>query len=149
MVARNPSVRASDAEREEVAGVLRDNLAEGRLTMEEFQERLDAAYSSRTYGELDALMVDLPRPAGTAPMTLSETGAHLAGRWEDYRRGRARRRISRFVSVNAVCWTIWGATVASSAGHNLEGMWPLWITVPWGALIVSRRPPHLGQPRSC
>jgi hypothetical protein len=59
-MARVPSLRASDSEREDVAERLRDATAEGRLTADELEERLEALYRSRTYGELDALVADLP-----------------------------------------------------------------------------------------
>ena len=62
-----PELRASDADRERVAEVLRDALAEGRLDMEEFEERLEATYKARTYGELAPLTRDLPAPGATAP----------------------------------------------------------------------------------
>ncbi|MGI5468953.1 DUF1707 SHOCT-like domain-containing protein [Streptomyces sp. CA-132043] len=55
-----PELRASDADRDRVAEILRDALAEGRLRMEEFDERLEAAYQARTYGELEPLTADLP-----------------------------------------------------------------------------------------
>jgi hypothetical protein len=58
-----PDLRASDADRDRVAEVLRDALAEGRLDMEEFEERLEAAYKARTYGELAPLTRDLPAAA--------------------------------------------------------------------------------------
>jgi hypothetical protein len=54
-------MRASDSDREQVAERLRDAAAEGRLLAEEFEHRLGAALSARTYGELDAVVVDLPR----------------------------------------------------------------------------------------
>ncbi len=62
-----PELRASDADRERVAEVLRDALAEGRLDMGEFEERLDATYRARTYGELAPITRDLP--AGAAAVT--------------------------------------------------------------------------------
>lgn len=62
-----PDLRASDADRDRVAEVLRDALAEGRLDMEEFDERLEAAYKARTYGELAPLTRDLPVPGAGAP----------------------------------------------------------------------------------
>ncbi|WP_329340213.1 DUF1707 domain-containing protein [Streptomyces sp. NBC_01352] len=62
-----PELRASDADRERVAEVLRDALAEGRLDMEEFGERLDATYKARTYGELAPITRDLPSGPGGAP----------------------------------------------------------------------------------
>ncbi|MFF3610273.1 DUF1707 domain-containing protein [Streptomyces sp. NPDC002580] len=60
-----PELRASDADRERVAEQLRDALAEGRLDMEEFEERLEATYSARTYGELTPITRDLPGAAGS------------------------------------------------------------------------------------
>ncbi|MEE1752318.1 DUF1707 SHOCT-like domain-containing protein [Streptomyces sp. SP18CS02] len=64
-----PEMRASDAERERIAERLRDAVAEGRLDMTEFEERLDAAYRARTHGELEPLVRDLPAPSGTAAGT--------------------------------------------------------------------------------
>ncbi|MDG9701355.1 DUF1707 domain-containing protein [Streptomyces sp. DH37] len=61
-----PEMRASDADRERVAEVLREAMAEGRLDMEEFQERLDSAYAARTQGELAPLVRDLPQAAAAA-----------------------------------------------------------------------------------
>lgn len=52
-----------DPERERVARALREHCAEGRLDVEEFQNRIDAAYSAKTRRELDALIADLPRQA--------------------------------------------------------------------------------------
>src|SRR4051795_6887364 len=63
-----PELRAADADRERVAEVLRDALAEGRLDMEEFEERLEATYSARTYGELTPIPRDLPGAAGSTPL---------------------------------------------------------------------------------
>ncbi|MEU6479007.1 DUF1707 domain-containing protein [Streptomyces sp. NPDC047017] len=62
-----PELRASDADRERVAEVLRDALAEGRLDMAEFEERLEATYQARTYGALAPIIRDLP-VAGAAPV---------------------------------------------------------------------------------
>ncbi|MEU0388547.1 DUF1707 SHOCT-like domain-containing protein [Streptomyces chartreusis] len=62
-----PDLRASDADRERVAEILRDALAEGRLDMAEFEERLDATYQARTYGELAPITRDLPAAGVTAP----------------------------------------------------------------------------------
>ncbi|MFI9624911.1 DUF1707 domain-containing protein [Streptomyces sp. NPDC052042] len=79
-------MRASDAERERIAETLREAVAEGRLEMEEFEQRLDAAYKARTYGELEPLVRDLPAPgtmaapSGTSPQRAA-TGSEL--RWAD------------------------------------------------------------------
>lgn len=58
---RHGSIRASDADREFVAGRLSDHAAAGRLTTEELDERSGQAFAARTLGELDTLLADLPR----------------------------------------------------------------------------------------
>jgi Domain of unknown function (DUF1707) len=62
----DPGIRASDAEREEVAGVLGAAVGEGRLTLSEFSERVGRAHAARTRAELEALTADLPAAAGRA-----------------------------------------------------------------------------------
>ena len=54
------SIRASDAEREQVTGILQRAVAEGRLTPEEGGERLAAVDAARFRGELATLIRDLP-----------------------------------------------------------------------------------------
>ncbi len=54
------SLRASDSDREQVAERLRHATAEGRLSADELDQRLEALYAARTYSELDALLADLP-----------------------------------------------------------------------------------------
>ncbi|MER5938024.1 MULTISPECIES: DUF1707 domain-containing protein [unclassified Streptomyces] len=77
-----PELRASDADRERVAEVLRDALAEGRLDMEEFEERLDATYKARTYGDLAPITRDLPDGVVAVPKVdmVKKSGAPL-GSW--------------------------------------------------------------------
>jgi Domain of unknown function (DUF1707)/Cell wall-active antibiotics response 4TMS YvqF len=60
-------IRASDADRERVADILRDAFAEGRLTPEEHAERIEAVYASKTLGELAPLTRDLPVPVRERP----------------------------------------------------------------------------------
>jgi hypothetical protein len=60
------SMRASSADRERAVDVLKAGFAEGRLTQDEYDERMGQAYSARTYGELTALTADLP--AGALPV---------------------------------------------------------------------------------
>jgi DUF1707 SHOCT-like domain len=60
-----PEVRASDGDRDQVVNVLRVALGDGRLTTDEFGERMGAALSARTLGELAVLTADLV--TGTAP----------------------------------------------------------------------------------
>ncbi|MEU9458124.1 DUF1707 domain-containing protein [Streptomyces sp. NPDC048312] len=59
-------IRASDADRDRIADILREAMAEGRLTAEEHAERVDAVYRAKTVGELEPLVRDLPAPGGAA-----------------------------------------------------------------------------------
>ena len=63
-MAENPTqgaaARASDADREAVVAQLEKALAEGRITVDEFRQRAEAAYSALTTAELQPLLVDLP-----------------------------------------------------------------------------------------
>jgi Domain of unknown function (DUF1707)/Domain of unknown function (DUF4190) len=60
------SMRASSADRERAVDVLKAGFAEGRLTQDEYNDRMGLAYAARTYGELATLTADLP--AGASPM---------------------------------------------------------------------------------
>lgn len=59
MAAERP-MRASDGDRERVVEILREHTAQGRLTFEEFEERIDRAYTARTWDDLRRLTDDLP-----------------------------------------------------------------------------------------
>lgn len=78
-----PDMRASDADREAIAERLRDGFAEGRLDTEEFEQRLDAVYTSRTLSELRPLVRDLPQPGeGKRELSVRGTDAAPSKRWE-------------------------------------------------------------------
>jgi uncharacterized protein DUF1707 len=110
-----PALRASDAERERIATLLREHCAAGRITPEELSERLDTAYGALTLPELDALVRDLPDlpPAPRAAKPASPD------------RERARRRVLHAVGVvvlvNLACLAVWFAT---GAGGDF---WPKWV----------------------
>ncbi len=69
----NPNLRASDADRDRVADALQRHTAEGRLTLDEFDQRTAAAYAARTIGDLDAITADLP------PLPEQAKPAHTRG----------------------------------------------------------------------
>jgi Predicted membrane protein len=83
-----PVLRASDTDREQAVARLRDASVEGRLTLEEFTERMTTAYDARTHAELDVLVHDLPahaapeRQAPARRWVISFMGnASRRGRW--------------------------------------------------------------------
>ena len=57
---------ASDADRDAAAGLLNAALAEGRLTADEYDQRLSTAYTARTWQQLNQLTADLPAPPAAA-----------------------------------------------------------------------------------
>jgi hypothetical protein len=59
-MATDDLIRASDVDREAVVTTLREAYTVGRLTLDEFDERMAAAYAGRTWGDLRALTADLP-----------------------------------------------------------------------------------------
>lgn len=107
-------LRASDADREQHAELLRRHSAQGRLTVDELEERLDRVYAARTVGELAPVVSDLPAPE--PPRTP---------------RPRTRRRpeVVAFLAVNLVLIAIWAAT---GAGY----FWPIWPLLGWGAIVA-------------
>ncbi|WP_405882149.1 DUF1707 domain-containing protein [Streptomyces sp. NBC_01384] len=105
-----PELRASDADRERVAEQLRDALAEGRLDMEEFEERLEATFKARTYGELAPITRDLPGAQAVSPVSMVKQPAE-SGAWAE--------RI-----VGGEGSSSWGVAILS--GFERKGRW----TVP-------------------
>lgn len=59
-MANDGALRASDEDRERLVAVLREQMVVGRLTSEEFDERVGAAYAAKTWADLRALVKDLP-----------------------------------------------------------------------------------------
>jgi hypothetical protein len=60
-VAIRKDVRASDAERDSAAAALQEHFVQGRMTLDELQERLHSVLSARTYGQLDDVLADMPK----------------------------------------------------------------------------------------
>jgi hypothetical protein len=69
----SPVVRASDADREAVVTRLQSAVAEGRIDLDEFSRRVDAAYAAATTDELDVLLADLPAPTPALVEIVGET----------------------------------------------------------------------------
>jgi hypothetical protein len=137
-------IRASDADRDRAAAALREHLAAGRLTLEEFDERLDRAYAAKTLDELDEIMADLPttdldrlpgdapdRPAGD-----SVSAGPRASRSIEAGRGRFsaawRATWGSWLAISLLLCMIWLVSGASG------GLWFLWVALALGALMLGR-----------
>jgi Flp pilus assembly protein TadB len=131
----DPRIRASDADRDRTAALLREHHAAGRLTAEEFDERLDQALNAKTLGELDELLSDLPvidlyklphesmqRPAGL-PHTSIRPRNPGGGTTARFGRG-----MGAWAVVTGTVIAIWVVTAA-------VGLAP-WMWIPWGLLVA-------------
>lgn len=137
-------MRASDADRDRIAAVLRDAHAEGRLTQEELLERLESVYTSRTYQDLDQLVVDLPMPRSPGTIARVSPRPVSAPRPAVSPVRRTVRRAAR-VSLN-VGWWMWGTAVAINlviwfiiavAQGQDPVFWPAFVAGPWGVLLAA------------
>jgi hypothetical protein len=109
------SIRVADADRERVAGELREHHVAGRLSAEEFEQRVEAAYKASTRAELDALTADLPMSPASVRLALDERRMHL------------RRRLIQegggAVGLITLCVGIWAASGADGS------FWPIWVII--------------------
>jgi hypothetical protein len=148
-------LRAADSDRAKVADRLRVALDEGRLSLGEYDERLQRAYAAKTYGELDTLLADLPAVAaaersqiapavtGSVPAAPPEGGGAspsevrrwLAGVWGAWLIA---------VVINVIIWA-----AVSLGNGELIYFWPIWVGGPWGAVLLAITISGLlsGQPR--
>ncbi len=77
-MATDDTIRASDVDREAVVATLREAYTAGRLTLDEFDERMTAAYAGKTWGDLRELTTDLPvQPVLGADLPDREPAASL------------------------------------------------------------------------
>ncbi len=127
-------MRVSDAERQAAAERLRGAMADGRLDLLEYDNRIAAAYRAVTYSDLDQLFTDLPGSDPVVPTPRvpdrppvldggTVAGMHLALK---------------------ILWTIWGGAVlinltvwllVSLGNGEAEYFWPMWLAVPGVALL--------------
>jgi hypothetical protein len=109
-------LRASDDDRERVIDELRRHAGEGRLSVEELEERIERALAARTQGELAVLMRDLPERVPEPPPEAAP-------------RSRPRPELGVFLAVMALLICIWALT---GAGY----FWPLWPLLGWGFFVL-------------
>jgi hypothetical protein len=86
MEPRRADLRMSDADRERVVARLHAAVAEGRVTLTEFEERVAAVLKARTYGEVEPYLADLPAEPAVPVRDVVELRAHASslqrgGRW--------------------------------------------------------------------
>jgi Domain of unknown function (DUF1707) len=104
-----PDLRIGDADREAAATHLREHYAQGRLSLDEFNQRLDAAFAAKTQQQLHALTADLPRSAAAAaplPVTVGGGGGRERARQDSGPGPRARLGFLPFVIAALATWLL-------------------------------------------
>jgi len=131
-MATDPAIRASDTDREHLAGLLGEHLIAGRLNLDEFQERTEAAYAAVTLADLAPLVSDLPalsdapQPAphsSADPQTAAAIGRAFGGRWASW------------LLTSVICSVLWIATCLIAG--NMQDFWPIWVIGPWGLVLLT------------
>jgi Domain of unknown function (DUF1707) len=141
----NPKTRASDADRDRTVAALREHLAAGRLTLEEFEERMDKACAAKTLGELDSLMTDLPETGpGQLPDAPADRSAASPPLTRRHPPGSVEAGRSRFSPAWRAAWGSWLAIslvllVIWLASDARGGPWFLWVALALGAVLLVRR----------
>src|SRR4051812_35467248 len=128
----DPHMRAADSDRAAVATALGRHMADGRLTVEEYEERVGRAYAARTYGELAELTADLPSPGVVRPAARPVPRPTYAGACGNAAWGRGYQRAvwSGWLTTALLVTSIW--LVTSLAAHQFIYFWPFWVVGPWG-----------------
>jgi hypothetical protein len=117
-MATRPDLRIGDADREAAAASLREHYAQGRLTLEEFNQRLDSVFAATTQSQLLRITGDLPHVAAPSPgLPVTTTGNYRERARREH--GRARREHGhgprsplRVLSAFATVIIAWLAVVA-------------------------------------
>ena len=132
-------LRAADADRDRVVGFLTTAFSEGRLTKDEYDDRLESALAARTYADLDTLVADLPaaaaavQPVPARPVQLAGTNglavASLAC-------GIAQFAIGPLATIPAIVLGHMARSQIRRTGEQGAGLALAGLILGWGAVIV-------------
>ncbi|MFI5499044.1 DUF1707 domain-containing protein [Nocardia asteroides] len=126
-----PGTRASDAERNAIVAQLSTHLADGRLDLAEYDQRVAKVYATATRDELAVVLSDLPA------LTSEQQAAAVAEHKPPVRIPVWQRiEAGSWLGASLITVVIWGL-ISLSAGE-LTYFWPMWVIGPWGAVLLFR-----------
>ncbi len=132
-------IRAGDRERERTATDLGQALAQGYLSMAEYEDRLGRAFAAHSAGELDALIADLP-VARLRHNDPRRRAAQIAAA-----RLSVRIHIAAYLAGALLMLGIWLAVGLGGGGWYF---WPVWPILGWGIGVISHAVPIMAHVRS-
>jgi len=137
-MATGPDLRIGDADREAVAASLREHYAQGRLTLEEFNQRLDAVFKATTQSQLSLITRDLPHaPAPSARLPVGAGAGRERSRQDDrsdFQAGGRRVRLGMFPLIIAAI----GAWLVLFDLHLRMFPWPGKLAIFLAILAMAR-----------
>ncbi|MEV0360148.1 DUF1707 domain-containing protein [Nocardia sp. NPDC050697] len=118
--------RASDAERDAVVTLLGRHLADGRLDLGEYDERVARVYATRARDDLAQVLADLPK---VSEPVVPPRGVRRLPLWQ-------RIEFASWAGVSLLVLVIWAA-ISLGVGE-FTYFWPVWVIGPWGAVLAFR-----------
>jgi hypothetical protein len=134
-------IRAADADRDRVAAMLGTAYSEGRLSKDEYDARLEAALSARTYADLDKVLTDLPVPAAMQDRAAESAMMTSVARTNGYAIASFACGLGQFVvgplaTIPAIVLGHMARSQIRRTGEQGAGLALAGLVLGWGAVIL-------------
>lgn len=123
----SPGTRASDAEREKVVRLLGRHMADGRIDLAEYDQRIARVYETGVRDDLQLVLSDLPKLPKESAVPQNSTSRFPI--WQQIEG-------TSWLGVSMLVLIIWAA-ISISVGE-FTYPWPIWVIGPWGAVLAFR-----------
>jgi hypothetical protein len=135
------TMRAADADRDRVAGILSTAYGEGRLSRDEYDARLESALSARTYADLDLIVTDLPVAQATVPSPAATTMVTTPARTNglaiaSLACGLAQFAFGPLATIPAIVLGHMARSQIRRTGEQGAGLALAGLVLGWGAVIL-------------
>ncbi len=135
------TMRAADADRDRVAGIISTAYSEGRLSRDEYDARLESALSARTYADLDHVVTDLPAaqatvPSPTAPAMVTPPGRTNGLAIASLACGLAQFAFGPLATIPAIVLGHMARSQIRRTGDQGAGLALAGLVLGWGAVIL-------------
>ena len=127
-------LRTSHGDREQAVDVLKAAFVHGRLTKDEFDQRVGRAFASRTYADLDALTADIPDAVTSAQPSVERAGE--PGRVLSFKTAARVGAVGAFPSMASALVVVQSSRVPAGAGGLLVGLTGLFVAGLLTALLM-------------
>ena len=131
-------MRAADVDRDRIAGILGTAYSEGRLSRQEYDDRLDSALSARTYADLARVVADLPvaQPAAPVPATVTTPAGTNGLAIASLFCGLAQLAFGPLATIPAIVLGHMARGQIRRTGEQGAGLALAGLVLGWGAVIL-------------